>query len=637
MAGFITIKKFPITPSNASPSGYASLFVDVDNRLKLLLDDGTIFVYGLNNYELAVSDGFTGTLTEYLESLHGESAYQLWLSLGNTGTEQDFLNSLKGVDGVNGSNGSSAYEIWINQGNTGSEQDFLDSLRGADGFNGDNGLSSYQIWLNQGNTGSEQDFLTSLKGADGTNGVDGDNGTNGLSAYQIWLNQGNAGTETDFLVSISGQDGKSAYQIWLDQGNEGDIGTFLDSLKGTDGTDGFNGLSAYQLWLNNGNSGTEADFINSLKGTDGTNGTNGTNGTDGTNGTNGLSAYEIWISLGNTGTQQDFIDSLKGADGTSGSGGSGLISQDTAPTDTATYKLWFDTTTLKLKVFVNALNTYIDAFPVSKGADGNSAYQTWLSLGNSGTEADFIASLSAGGSTSNIFDNSIKVMRGVSNTMSYHNWGMGPFYVTGSTTAHNASVGQSYAYQHFGCTEQLATTASTSAVAGCYQMTNVIPMTLNANKRLKICMDNGIADGTQNAQHRYFMGMRVATNSLTDNDPSVLLNIIGFGYSAADTEFQFMYRGSGAVTKIPTGIPKASVNRKHVYRAIFETMSATQMRVSLQDLNNATVFTTTFNPSAVTGLNATMMGLVSYISAGGTSSTVGTGFFTWTITDRNEF
>ena len=120
MAGFITIKKFPITPSDASPSGYASLFVDVDNRLKLLLDDGTIFVYGLNNYELAVSEGFTGTLSEYLESLHGESAYQLWLSLGNTGTEQDFLNSLKGVDGINGingingSNGSSAYEIWLN-------------------------------------------------------------------------------------------------------------------------------------------------------------------------------------------------------------------------------------------------------------------------------------------------------------------------------------------------------------------------------------------------------------------------------------------------------------------------------------------------------------------------------------------
>lgn len=391
MAGFITIKKFPITPSDAAPSGYASLFVDVDNRLKLLLDDGTIFVYGLNNYELAVSEGFTGTLIEYLESLHGESAYQLWLSLGNTGSAQDFLDSLKGVDGTNGVDGQSAYGIWLSLGNTGTEQDFLDSLKGADGFNGDNGLSSYQIWLNQGNTGSEQDFLDSLKGADGTNGVDGDNGTNGLSAYQIWLNQGNTGTETDFLISISGQDGKSAYQIWLDQGNEGDIGTFLDSLKGTDGTDGFNGLSAYQLWLNNGNSGTEADFLNSLKGTNGVNGTNGTNGIDGTDGVDGLSAYEIWLSLGNTGTQQDFIDSLKGADGTGGGGG--LSVQDTTPTDTTTYPLWFDTTTLKLKVFVTSISNYIDAFPVVKGDPGLSAYQTWLALGNSGTEADFINSL----------------------------------------------------------------------------------------------------------------------------------------------------------------------------------------------------------------------------------------------------
>ena len=627
MSGFITIKRFQVTPSAASPSGYASLFLDTDDRLKLMLDDGTIFVYGLNNYELAVSEGFTGTLQEYLESLHGESAYQLWLSLGNSGSEQDFLNSLKGTDGTDG---TSAYQTWLALGNFGSEQDFLDSLKGSDGFNGDNGLSSYQIWLNQGNFGSEQDFLDSLRGS---NGTDGTNGDNGISAYQSWLNLGNTGTEQDFIDSLHGLDGTnglSAYELWLNQGNEGDINYFLNSLHGADG------LSAYELWLNNGNTGTEQDFLASLNGTDGVDGTNGINGTNGTNGTNGLSAYEIWLNLGNTGTEQDFIDSLKGADGTNG-GGSGFISQETAPTDTTTYKLWFDTTTLKLKVFVTEIGNYIDAFPIVKGDDGASAYQTWLSLGNSGTESDFIASLSAGGSTSNIFDSSIKVLRGVPSTTAYHIWGLGSPNVTGTSTPYAINIGQGYAYQHYGCIEQLATTASTTAVAGIYQSLSFIPMALTANKRLKVCMDTGIADGTQNAQHRYFTGMRVGTGALTDNDPSVILNIIGFGYSAADTEFQFMYRGSGAVTKVPTGIPKASVNRKHVYRAIFETMSATEMRVSLQDLNNATVFTTTFNPSAVSGLNGTMMSLFSYVSAGGTSSTVGTGLFTWTILDRNEF
>lgn len=389
MSGFITIKRFQVTPSAASPSGYASLFLDTDNRLKLMLDDGTIFVYGLNNYELAVSEGFTGTLQEYLESLHGESAYQLWLSLGNSGSEQYFLNSLKGTDGTNGidgNDGTSAYQTWLNLGNTGTEQDFIDSLKGSDGFNGDNGLSSYQIWLNQGNIGSEQDFLDSLRGS---NGTDGTNGDNGISAYQSWLNLGNTGSEQDFIDSLHGLDGTnglSAYELWLNQGNEGDINYFLNSLHGADG------LSAYELWLNNGNTGTEQDFLASLNGTDGVDGTNGIDGTNGTNGTNGLSAYEIWLNLGNTGTEQDFIDSLKGADGTSG-GGSGFISQETAPTDTTTYKLWFDTTTLKLKVFVTEIGNYIDAFPIVKGDDGASAYQTWLSLGNSGTEADFLASL----------------------------------------------------------------------------------------------------------------------------------------------------------------------------------------------------------------------------------------------------
>jgi hypothetical protein len=35
----------------------------------------------------------------------------------------------------------------------------------------------------------------------------------------------------------------------------------------------------------------------------------------------------------------------------------------------------------------------VTGIPGSNGVDGKSAYQTWLELGNTGTEADFIASL----------------------------------------------------------------------------------------------------------------------------------------------------------------------------------------------------------------------------------------------------
>lgn len=68
---------------------------------------------GLNNYELAIQSGeFTGTLAEYLASLHGEdgkSAYELWLAHGNTGSEADFIASLAGTNGANGTDGAPAF------------------------------------------------------------------------------------------------------------------------------------------------------------------------------------------------------------------------------------------------------------------------------------------------------------------------------------------------------------------------------------------------------------------------------------------------------------------------------------------------------------------------------------------------
>lgn len=48
---------------------------------------------GTTAYELAVSEGYTGTLAEWLDSLTGKSAYEIWLDQGNAGTNADFLAS----------------------------------------------------------------------------------------------------------------------------------------------------------------------------------------------------------------------------------------------------------------------------------------------------------------------------------------------------------------------------------------------------------------------------------------------------------------------------------------------------------------------------------------------------------------
>jgi hypothetical protein len=328
-----------------------------------------------------------------IDGNNGLSAYQIWLNLGNTGTEADFIASLTGPQGLQGPAGNDGTQGL--QGLPGTN-----GLNGTDGVDGNDGLSAYQIWLNLGNTGTEADFIASLtgpqgiqglvgpqglpgtNGTNGLNGADGVDGNNGLSAYQIWLNLGNTGTEVDFIASLTGPQGLQG-----PTGNDGAQGLQglpgTNGLNGADGVDGNDGLSAYQSWLNLGNTGTEVDFIASLTGPQGIQGpagndgaqglqglpgTNGLNGADGVDGNNGLSAYQIWLNLGNTGTEADFIASLTGPQGIQGPvGPQGL------PGTNGT----------------NGLNG-------ADGVDGNnglSAYQIWLNLGNTGTEADFTASL----------------------------------------------------------------------------------------------------------------------------------------------------------------------------------------------------------------------------------------------------
>ncbi|MDD3886953.1 MAG: hypothetical protein PHI35_08770, partial [Victivallaceae bacterium] len=53
---------------------------------------------GLNAYQLAVANGYTGTITEWIAELEGESAYEAAVAEGYTGTRNEWLESLKGAD-----------------------------------------------------------------------------------------------------------------------------------------------------------------------------------------------------------------------------------------------------------------------------------------------------------------------------------------------------------------------------------------------------------------------------------------------------------------------------------------------------------------------------------------------------------
>uniref|UniRef100_UPI004047D471 beta strand repeat-containing protein n=1 Tax=Algoriphagus sp. TaxID=1872435 RepID=UPI004047D471 len=159
--------------------------------------------------------------------------------------------------------------------------------------------------------------------------------------------------------------------------------------SGTTDSESTQGKSAYQVWIDLGNVGSEQDFINSLKGPigatgpagtigpagvsgaagpqgpTGSTGITGTTGPAGTTGSNGLSAYQVWIGLGNTGTEANFIASLTGPAGQQGPAG---VAGATGTTG-------------------NRGATGL------AGRNGLSAYQVWIELGNTGTEANFIASL----------------------------------------------------------------------------------------------------------------------------------------------------------------------------------------------------------------------------------------------------
>jgi hypothetical protein len=183
-----------------------------------------------------------------------------------------------------------------------------------------------------------------LDGKDGTNGINGTNGADGA--------RGDKGDK--------GDPGQGAYELWLEQGNEGSKDDFLASLIGAAGKD------AHQLAVSSGAfTGTLAEWLASLNGQDGTNGTNGTNGKD---------AYEIAKELDPTiGTRAEWIASLVG------------------PAGQTAYDL------AVLGGYEGSLAEWLLSLQGAKGDKGEkgdpgqSAFDIWVAMGNTGkTMADFI-------------------------------------------------------------------------------------------------------------------------------------------------------------------------------------------------------------------------------------------------------
>ncbi|MDE7345436.1 MAG: hypothetical protein K2N48_01700 [Muribaculaceae bacterium] len=334
----------------------------------LYVTEDSIFLWDGSEY---IKVGGQGTGTTFIPSIDKNGDLS-WTNDGDL-TNPPPVNIIgpAGKDGKDGQDGKSAYDIAVENGFTGTESDWLDSLKGVDGADGQDGKdgdegkegkSAYDVAVENGFTGSEADWLESLKGQDGTNGASftikglyadydelieahptgnaGDAYAVGDSDYNEIYNWSVDKQEWENLGSLEGPQGPKGEDSTV-PGPKGDDGvsptvkiettddgvdiTITDAngdqtfslTNGTKGENGQDGKSAYELAVAAGYEGTEAEWLDSLTGAD------------------GKTAYEIAVDNGFEGTEEEWLESLKGEDGDAGADGdSPTISL--SPTDNGT-------------------------------------------------------------------------------------------------------------------------------------------------------------------------------------------------------------------------------------------------------------------------------------------------------------
>lgn len=211
-----------------------------------VVDDGTFLnrTFKLGDRLVALVDNpgqvFDGrwTLISILKGEKGDSAYQIAVNNGFVGTVEDWLDSLIGRDG---DDGDSAYQVAVENGFVGTEAEWLESLKGKDGvtsltFSRLSGVFSAAPT-------AQQPSLSQLRLPVGGLDVKQVHVVLGNGAHQV---PGNDYTITDegssTLISLSSalQVG-DAYDVWISGGTQGPAG--LDGDDGIDGKDGEPGPS----------------------------------------------------------------------------------------------------------------------------------------------------------------------------------------------------------------------------------------------------------------------------------------------------------------------------------------------------------------------------------------------------------
>lgn len=316
---------------------------------------------GLSAYELAVQQGYDGSVQEWLASLSGKSAYEIAVDSGYTGTEEEWASALAafakqenkdiktasfsekgellitlsdntvlnlgkavGADGIDGINGIDG-------------KDGKDGINGTNGIDGKDGVGINSIAVNESyeleitlSSGTKLN-LGNIKGADGKDGI---NGTDGIGVAETTVN------ELGELV-ITYSDGRSV-NLGKVVGADG-----KDGANGTNGVDGQDGIGVAESAINeNGEliiTYSDSKFVNlgKIVGSDGRDGKDGITPQIRVNAETG--EWEVstdngatWIS---TGAKAVGIDGKDGVNGSDGKDGVGIANVTISPEGALTVEL----------------------------------------------------------------------------------------------------------------------------------------------------------------------------------------------------------------------------------------------------------------------------------------------------------
>lgn len=89
----LIIEEINTTPVVNIEETNTALVVNIEDKnttLVVNIEDGP----GLSAYQIALNNGFVGTVEEWIQSLKGDSAYDIALDNGFVGTEEEWLKSL---------------------------------------------------------------------------------------------------------------------------------------------------------------------------------------------------------------------------------------------------------------------------------------------------------------------------------------------------------------------------------------------------------------------------------------------------------------------------------------------------------------------------------------------------------------